>query len=390
MYNRTANFIIAGAGMLLFGITLITLGSVLPDLKIKFGLNDVAAGALFAILPFGILAGSLLFGYFCDRYGYRYLLAANCLLIALGLAGIAYLKSITLLQCCIFGFGFGGGCVNGATNALVSDISKKNKGANLSLLGVFFAIGALGIPLILGFLKNKIDFEIILYTTACLALLIAISALLLQFPQGKNVNNLDALHIFHLFKNKVLLLIAFFLFFQSSLEAIVHNWITTYMQENLRIAADKALYALTANIIGMAAMRLLTGSVFRKQSDSTMLLVSMLMLLSGSVLLLAGKTFTYVLIALVTLGAGMAAGFPMMYSIVGTRHADISATAFSFILTIALLGNMLINYIMGVIAKYYGIHSVAPVILIESVIMSLLCYVILQKLNKEKSILKQT
>ena len=64
------------------------------------------------------------------------------------------------------------------------------------------------------------------------------------------------------------------------------------MQENLRIAADKALYALTANIIGMAAMRLLTGSVFRKQSDSTMLLVSMLMLLSGSVLLLAGKTFT--------------------------------------------------------------------------------------------------
>ena len=123
MYNRTANFIIAGAGMLLFGITLITLGSVLPDLKIKFGLNDVAAGALFAILPFGILAGSLLFGYFCDRYGYRYLLAANCLLIALGLAGIAYLKSITLLQCCIFGFGFAA-VVYGATNALVSISAK--------------------------------------------------------------------------------------------------------------------------------------------------------------------------------------------------------------------------------------------------------------------------
>ena len=390
MYNRTANFIIAGAGMLLFGITLITLGSVLPDLKIKFGLDDVAAGALFAILPFGILAGSLLFGYFCDRYGYRYLLAANCLLIAIGLAGIAYLKSITLLQCCIFGFGFGGGCVNGATNALVADISGKNKGANLSLLGVFFAIGALGIPLILGFLKNEVDFEKILYATAFLALLVAIAVMMLQFPPGKNVNNLDAFHVFRLFKNEVLLLIAFFLFFQSSLEAIVHNWITTYIQEGLKIPADKALYALTANVIGMAVMRLLTGSIFRKQSDSTMLQVSMLMLIIGSILLLFGKSFTPVLIALVTLGAGMAAGFPMMYSIVGTRHADISATAFSFILTIALLGNMLINYIMGVVAKYYGIHSVAPVILMESVTMSLLCYIILQKINREKVILKET
>lgn len=390
MYNRTANFIIACAGMLLFGVTLITLGSVLPDLKIKFGLDEVAAGALFAILPFGILAGSLLFGYFCDRYGYRYLLASNCLLIALGLAGIAYLQSVTLLQCCIFCFGFGGGCVNGATNALVADISKKNKGANLSLLGVFFAIGALGIPMILGVLKDKIGFETILYATAFLSLLVAVAVMLLQFPPGKNVNDLDTFHVFRLFKNEVLLLIAFFLFFQSSLEAIVHNWITTYLQNGLQIPADKALYALTANVIGMAVMRLLTGSIFRKQTDSTMLLVSMLLLLAGSILLLIGETFTFVLIALVTLGAGMAAGFPMMYSIVGTRHADISATAFSFILTIALLGNMLINYTMGIVAQHYGIRAVALVILLESVIMTALCYVILQKIKKEQRILKHS
>ena len=38
----------------------------------------------------------------------------------------------------MFLFGLGGGAINGATSALVSDISEKEKGANLSLLGVFF------------------------------------------------------------------------------------------------------------------------------------------------------------------------------------------------------------------------------------------------------------
>lgn len=68
MYNKAINFSIACLGMLLFGITLITVGAVLPDLKLKFSLDEVEAGVLFAILPFGILAGSLIFGYFCDKY----------------------------------------------------------------------------------------------------------------------------------------------------------------------------------------------------------------------------------------------------------------------------------------------------------------------------------
>jgi hypothetical protein len=40
----------------------------------------------------------------------------------------------------------------------VADISKDSKTANLSLLGVFFGIGALGMPFILGLLREKILF----------------------------------------------------------------------------------------------------------------------------------------------------------------------------------------------------------------------------------------
>ena len=51
-------------------------------------------------------------------------------------------------------FGVSGGIINGGTNAVVSDISEGHKGADLSLLGVFFGLGALGMPLVLGALQK--------------------------------------------------------------------------------------------------------------------------------------------------------------------------------------------------------------------------------------------
>ena len=75
-------FIAACAGMFLFGITLITLGSVATDLRSKFQLSGTDAGTLFSILPFGILTGSLVFGPVCDRYGINicsYLHVSECL-----------------------------------------------------------------------------------------------------------------------------------------------------------------------------------------------------------------------------------------------------------------------------------------------------------------------
>ena len=59
------------------------LGSVKHGLEEKYFLDEIASGTLFSILPFGILSGSLLFGPFCDKYGYRILLsspASACLL----------------------------------------------------------------------------------------------------------------------------------------------------------------------------------------------------------------------------------------------------------------------------------------------------------------------
>ena len=102
IYNKKVVFWSCCLGLLLFGIALTTLGSIVPDLREKFQLDDIAAGTLFSILPFGILAGSLLFGPVADKYGFRILMTVSCILLAAGFEGIAFASSAGLLKVCIF------------------------------------------------------------------------------------------------------------------------------------------------------------------------------------------------------------------------------------------------------------------------------------------------
>jgi hypothetical protein len=53
MYKKRLIFWAASIRILLFGMSLITLGSVVPQLKEKSQLDEISAGGLFSILPFG-------------------------------------------------------------------------------------------------------------------------------------------------------------------------------------------------------------------------------------------------------------------------------------------------------------------------------------------------
>lgn len=382
MYSRKIIFWAACLGMLLFGIAFITLGSVAPDLKEKFDLDEIESGTLFSILPFGILVGSLLFGPVVDKFGYRILLTVSCLFLFAGFEGIAFASWKGLLKICIFLIGFGGGAVNGATNALVADISDKDKGANLSLLGVFFGIGALGMPLILGLLEKRFSFEAILGAVGILTLVTAILFLVLRFPPPKQAQGFPLTRSIALVKDKVLVMIAFFLFIQSSFEGIINNWTTSYLINHMSAPQNTALFGLSLFVAGIVVMRLLLGSIFRSASTVNIMTISFVLIFSALILLKTGISFYTAVAGLFLLGAGLAAGFPVMLGIVGSRFSDLSGTAFSFVLVIGLLGNMLVNYGMGIISQKFGIMHLTSVASAEFVIMVVLFLIIIRYIKK--------
>ena len=383
MYNKKPVFTAAAIAILLFGVGMTTLGSVAPWLQSRFLLDETETGTLFSILPIGILTGSLVFGPICDRYGFKYLLMSACLLMAIGFEGIAFSHSVSLLRIAVFLTGVGGGAINGATSAVVADMSEDSKGANLSLLGLFFGIGALGMPFLLAILNNLFSYEEIIASFGLITATLAVFYLFVPFPPSKLNEALSLRKISGLFTDGWLLLIAFFLFCQSSFEGIMNNWTTSYLIQQRSVDVNASLYALSLYVVGYTIVRLLLGTVLRKIPVRTLVLSSIFFAAIGISLLTWSATYALAVTGLIIVGAGLSGGFPLMLGLVAGRYADISGTAFSFLLVIALTGNMLVNYFVGFMAGRAGIQHLTSVAFVESALMLLFALLIFRKANNK-------
>ena len=66
---------------------------------------------------------------------------------------------------------------------------------------------------------------------------------------------------------------------------------------------------------------------------------------------------------------------------VGERYAAFSGTAFSFVFVVALIGNMLINYLTGVIIQTHGVEHLVTVSYVEIAVMAALFVIIIRNLK---------
>jgi len=71
-----------------------------------------------------------------------------------------------------------------------------------------------------------------------------------------------------------------------------------------------------------------------------------------------------------------------MLGFVGTLYPGLSGTAFSLVFFIALIGNTLINFLMGIVAQNFGVEHLVTFALAESVIMILLAVIIVNRIEK--------
>jgi fucose permease len=357
LYRHSLVFAAACLGMLLFGITLTTLGAALPPLMDQYGLKRAQAGALLALLSLGILVGSLVFGPIVDRFGYRVVLIACALGVGLGLEGIAWAPSYRLLAAAVLVFGVSGGVVNGSTNALVSDISGQGRSAGLALLGVFFGIGALGVPLVLGFLLHWLDYGTILARIGLFVLIPVVFAAAITFPPPKQAQGFPLARAGSLLRETTLLILGGMLFFQSGMEITLGGWSARYASEVLEVTAQQSVLVLSLFWAGMLVARLVLTALLRGGSAGLVLLVFLALGMLGSALLLVSGGLAMALLGLFLLGFGLAAGFPIVLGKIGEIHADLTGTAFSIAFVMALAGGSALPYLTGVLGDRYGLRA---------------------------------
>ncbi len=368
MHRNNLVFAAACMGMLLFGIVFLSLGVANNMLAARFQLDNNAIGTLTALLPLGILSGSLVFGPTVDRFGYRWPLVGAALIVGAGLEGMAFGSTERLIQFFVFLVGFGGGVLNGATNALAADVSEGDRGAKLSLLGVFFGIGALVMPSTLATLSQRFSTSSIIAAIGCLVILPVAYCLVIAFPPPKQrADRYSLTASLALLRHPIFLLAGVTLAIQSGMEGMSNDWMTRYFSQVALVgefvAEWKTQLGLVAVAGAMMVTRLMLAAMLTRIGSRRVLLASVGITALGAITLLADAGYEASLAGALLIGAGLAATFPVVLGYIGDLYPQQSGTAFSTIFVLALAGNMLINKSFGYVAQAYGVAYYANVML---------------------------
>jgi len=367
-------------GMLLFGIVFLSLGSVRNMLIDRFQLSANDYATLAALLPLGILTGSLIFGPVVDRFGYRWMLVAASLLVGMALEGLAFTDSDRSLQLLFFLIGFGGGILNGATNALTADVSEGERGAKLNLLGAFYCIGALTPPTTFAILSRSYSITSIVAGIGALVLVPVPYCLSIAFPPPKQrTEKFSAGSFFALLRDPIFFFAGLALAIQSGMEGMSNDWITGYFKDVTLAGVSReweTQLGLIAVIGAMALTRLALSALLKRVNSQIVLLMSIGITASGAVILMNTPSYGTSLLAAVLIGAGLAAAFPVVLGNIGDRYPQHSGTAFSTIFVIALVGNMAINKTFGYVAEIHGIQQYAKVMLVLLAASAVLVYMV--------------
>jgi len=380
-YRQRLVFAAACVGMLLFGIGFTTLGAVLPSIIERLGLDRTRAGSLLALMSLGVLAGSLVFGPVVDRRGYKGMLSAAVVLIALGLEGIALAPSITLLAPAVLLVGFGGGVINGGTNALAADLSADGRAAGLAYLGVFFGIGAFGVPFVLGLLRARFGDPGVVAGIGVLIMLVLPYYAAISFPEPKQPQGLPLRRAAGLLRDPALVLLGIVLFFESGMEATVGGWATTYVNQELALSPERALYLLSLYWLGMTGARLALSWLLKRVSSVAVFLSSLGVAFAGALTLIGARTTASAAAGTLLAGAGFAAVFPIILGHVGDRYERLSGTAFGVVLVMALTGGTTLPYVTGVLGDAFGLRPSLAIVPAGLICVTLIFAIALPRLR---------
>ena len=362
-------------GLLTVGWTGLLLPSLLRSIKVSFDQTDAGIGLIYLIYAIGYAVGSFGGGPLTERFGRRAVLSSAAFTHGAGIIGLGLAPGWTVFVVVCLAAGLGAGTIDGGTNGLFLDLFRSSRGRAMNLLHLFFSLGALSAPLVVGSLVDGgVAWPVVMIGSGLIPFGLGAGSLIVTMPSGRH----DSAAAFETsiatsVRSRIslpLVLLGIAICAYVAAEVGVSNWIVRFLEPAPLTTATLALSLFWA---GLAVGRLVSARI-ADRFDHVMFTAASALILA---IALVGAIFVPSLPVSIALFAvvGAAAGpiFPMILAIGGERHANRSAAVGALLTGFGVVGGMVYPPFMGVLSVTVGL----TVAMVGNVILGLICAVAL-------------
>ena len=347
--------------LLVIGWTGLLVPSLIRSIKVSFDQTDAGIGLFYLVYSIFYAIGSFGGGPATERLGRRTVLVGAALVHGAGIAGFGLAPVWIAALLATVPAGIGAGALDGGANGLFLDLFRSGRGRAMNVLHVFFSVGALSAPLIVGSLVAAgVSWQGVMVATGLALLPLALGYLLVPMPAGQRP--LGAPHTTAeapptpgsggpLLTGPLLLLgIAIACYVAS--EIGVSNWLVRFLEPAPLTTATLALSLYWA---GIALGRLLSAAIADRFEHArfTIVCAAAMAATIAAAVLVPSLPLSIALFGL----AGIASGpiFPMIVALGGERYPERSAPVGGALTGMAVVGGLIYPPLMGVLSVTVGL-----------------------------------
>lgn len=378
--NRKKKQFLCSYGVFIInGMLALSIGSLLPFIRDARGLDYAFCGLIVSLHSVGNLISSFAAGMLPVAIGrkksillFNAFFAVSYLLIILGQSNIC-------VALAFFMTGLARGATSNFCNAAINSLAP-GKAWIINGLHAMFSIGAFLFPIFLTLLTmtDTENWIFACYFMLGMGILSWILYFLIPVDDDKVVKQ-DKGGNFGFFQEPLFYLCTATLFFYLCVEQGVIGWMITYFKDTGFLPAS--LSQITASVlwIMILAGRLTTAWLSTRMPKERLLLVMGAGLVLFFFLLLFSRSTPWIIIGIMGFGYSMAGIYPTTVSFSGAL-IEKYPLAWSFILTLASIGSIVMPSIIGKIAEtsgiFFGMSSIVAVVFIDmACIVGLVVYV---------------
>ena len=360
---------ILGACFLAFlfnGLMTLMMGSILPDMKIAYGLSDTQSGLMLAGHSAGNLIACFLGGLAPLWLGRRKSIILLSAIASIGFAMmLAYGNPVWLITAFIFS-GIGRGSISNFNNTTVNRVTHGSPSAS-NVLHSFFAVGAISAPLVFLIADRIAGWQAAVVLIAVLGAFIAINFSTLRFDDDRPDRSDRSQHTLTFLRNSSYLIFGGMMFFYLCAEYSINGWLVTYLQSKPVLLAQFAASEADAHValatysqtmatlfwVTILTGRLVTAAIARKLPQKLLMMLGSIGVTLFFTLLLFSNTVAMVTLSVAGLGFCMAGICPMIYSDASYIN-NVYPLGTSTLLAIGSVGAIIMPATVGIMADAYG------------------------------------